>query len=195
MHENFILFTFPVLILALTIKSRSSQKPTHGGDGADLWVCGHCLACAQLKFGFSFQALTASLKLLGPWFIVNGLLPVSLVRADAYSTKACSGSFNGNNEFREGHCRSHMRLANSVGVPSFFSRGQGPLIMPRILWRFVTKLATGRLVNEVFAVLPSGKEFEKETPKSMERASILHQPGWFGVISKGTDRIRVSYGG
>ncbi|GJY54886.1 hypothetical protein Tco_0446550, partial [Tanacetum coccineum] len=39
-------------------------------------------ACAQLKFGFHFQALVASLKFLVPWFIANCLLLVPSVASE-----------------------------------------------------------------------------------------------------------------
>ncbi|GJY92206.1 hypothetical protein Tco_0507988 [Tanacetum coccineum] len=71
------------------------------------------LACAQLKFGFPFQALVASLNLLGLWFIVNCLPFALLIREDAYSTKF-AWDFPCSTECRGDHYRSHMKKINMV---------------------------------------------------------------------------------
>ncbi|GJT12167.1 hypothetical protein Tco_0859209 [Tanacetum coccineum] len=141
-------------------------------------------ACAQLKFGFSFQALTASLKLLGPWFIVNGLLPVSFVREDAYSTKAYSGS-SSNTSVVVTLQISHRKVKC---VESFKHPRGVRLVYPRSeVVEMQHSFCTNRMVldRKRYHVVPYGE---------LDGIPIAFVAR-FGVISKSTDRILVSHGG
>ncbi|GJR39519.1 hypothetical protein Tco_1215203 [Tanacetum coccineum] len=49
-----------------------------------VWVC------AQLKFGFSFQVLAASLKFLGPWFEISNEI-TKLTTGQLVNGSSCDG--------------------------------------------------------------------------------------------------------